>query len=143
MFDDQAVSFLALLKKKTDAGKANWLRYPSAYPYSNNLFLNAYLAGKKSVLDTNSSYFYPFKNGAIFLFSFIGKNNSKRICIQQNWGVPLLELNSGPTTNLIAESIEKYLETEEAQPDSIYKFFWEATEGVDPLDESEIANLDY
>lgn len=143
MFDEQAVGFLACLKKKTDAGKANWLRYPSAYPYPDNMFLKMYIDEQRSAVDPSSSYFYSCKNGAVFLLAFTDKNKDKRICVQPNLSFPLLELRSGPMTNRIAESIEKYLESEEAQPDSIYKFFWEVTEGVDPLDESEIANLDY
>ena len=143
MFDDQAVNFLALLERKTLAGQANWLRYPKAYPYPNNYFLQLHLSGEKSPIDSSASYFMPCKNGAVFLFTHIDPKIPAQIFVQENLGVPLLALNPGKTTDRIADAVHQYLDCAEAQPDSIYQFFNEAVSGVMPLSEEEHMNISY
>lgn len=143
MFDEQAVTFLALLERKTLGNRANWLRYPKAYPYENNHFLQLHLSGKGVGINPTCSYFMPCKNGAIFLFTYADSDTSKEICVQENLGVPLLALQSGPTTDRIAAAIRNYLEEVEAQPDSVLNFFDAAVEGETPISEEEHMNLSY
>lgn len=142
MFDDQAVIFLARLEQKTLGKRANWLRYPKAYPYQNS-FLQLHLSQRKSAVNHSASYFMPCENGAVFLFSYTDPHMPAEICVQENLGVPLLPLNPGPTTNRIADAIRNYLEIAEAQPDSVYEFFGAAVAGEAPISEEDCMNLSY
>lgn len=128
MFDEQASHFVSRLKRQTNAQRVHWLRYPSAYPFQSNNFLNMFLlseslSGKE--IDQNNSYFAQNRSGTVFAFTFKDQQGgiTKLLCVQQDFGNSLNPLNNYDMTEPLFEAISDYITQYECQPESLYNFF--------------------
>lgn len=128
MFDDQANNFVTHLKRQTSKQRVHWLRYPSAYPFQNNNYLNMFLLSESlngKTIDPANSYFAQNRAGSVFAFTFKDQqqNSFQTVCVQQNFSDSITPLNKYDMTSSLFDEINRYIEWYECQPDSLYNFF--------------------